>query len=103
MAKDAAISVRLDASLKAELEEEAAKDGRSLAAYVERVLRLHHVPPVWRLRDCQPLNRKGESPSVVLPIAEGWPLAELRAEAADDLGQQLIVAAQLARGLPPAE
>jgi hypothetical protein len=103
MAKDAAISLRVEPELKAALEAEATKEGRALAAYVERVLRLHHVGPLWLLRDCQPLNRKGSGPQVGLTIADGWPAAILSASRAEELGHQLIAAAKLAKGLTPAE
>jgi hypothetical protein len=103
MAKTAALSVRVDPELKAALEKQAAKDGRALASYVERILVLHQLPPVWLLRDAQPLHRKRGGASVSLSIAEGWPAAIMSASNAKALGEQLIRAAQLAEKLPPAE
>ena len=103
MTKDAAISVRVDARLKAFLEQKAREEGRTLAAYVARILQLHYQPPSWILRDAQPNNRREEGPTIVLPIAEGWPAAKMSADRAEALGKQLIGAAQLARKIPPAE
>jgi hypothetical protein len=103
MTKDAAISVRIDARLKAFLEQKAREEGRTLAAYVHRILQLLHQLPSWILRDAQPINRREGGPSVVLLIAEGWPSAVMSADRAEALGKQLIGAAQLARKIPPAE
>ena len=100
MVKDAAISVRVDEGLKEHLEKQAQDEGRSLAAYVERVLQLHTQLPRWRLKELQPLNSKAHGPRVVLPIAEGWPVAQLTAEHAESLGKQLISLAQVARKMP---
>jgi Ribbon-helix-helix protein, copG family len=41
MAKNAAISVRVDPALKAQVEEAARADGRTVSQYVERLLVLH--------------------------------------------------------------
>lgn len=103
MAKTAAISIRVEPAFKEALEEEARKDGRTLASYVERVLALHHQMPAWKLRDCQPINRRKGGARVALPIAEGWPVAELTAAHAEALGEQLIGAAKIANKIPPAE
>jgi hypothetical protein len=102
MAKTAAIAVRIPPHLKEAIQQQAEADGRSLASYVERVLTLHGQPPVWILRDVQPINRKKSGPAVNLPIAEGWPTALLDASRAEALGKQLIAAAQIAKKLPPA-
>jgi hypothetical protein len=101
--KDAAISVRVDAGFKAFLEQKAREEGRTLAAYVDRVLQLLLQPPNWILRDAQPINRREGGPTVVLLIAEGWPSALVSADQAEALGNRLIRAAQLAREIPPAE
>lgn len=103
MTKEAAISVRVDARLKAFLEQKAREEGRTLAAYVDRILQLLPQPPSWILRDAQPINRREGGPTVVLLIAEGWPSALMSADRAEALGKQLIGAAQLARKIPPAE
>lgn len=103
MTKDAAISVRVDARLKAFLEQKAREEGRTLAAYVDRILQLLLQPPSWIMRDAQPINRREGGPSVVLRIAEGWPSYGMSADRAEALGKQLIGAAQLARKIPPAE
>ncbi|MGA7384167.1 MAG: hypothetical protein WBW81_05595 [Methylocella sp.] len=103
MTKDAAISVRVDARFKAFLEQKAREEGRTLAAYVDRILQLLLQPPNWVLRDAQPINRRQGGPTVVLPIAEGWPSAGMSADQAEALGNQLIGAAQLARKIPPTE
>lgn len=100
MVKDAAISVRVDEALKEHLENQARDEGRSLAAYVERVLQVHTTLPRWRLDEPQALNSKKRGAQVALPIAEGWPLATLSAEHAERLGKQLISLAQAARKLP---
>lgn len=101
MVKDAAISVRIDESLKRQLQRDADNDGRSLASYVERIMELHSRMPVWTLKDVQPVHWKKHGPRVALPIAEGWPTATLTAEHAEALGKQLIKAAEIARKLPP--
>ena len=103
MVRNAAISVRTDDEFKAELEKQASAEGRTLASYVERVLRLHHQMPVWKLSECQPLNRKKYGPHVVIPIAEGWPSAGLPAAKAEALGERLIEAAKLARKMAPSD
>lgn len=72
MAKDAAISLRVEPVLKTALEQQAMKEGRALASYVERVLVLHSQLPNYLLRDCQPLSRKDKGPQVGLAVAEGW-------------------------------
>jgi hypothetical protein len=56
--------------------------------------------PRWTLRDCRALDEKN-GPRVVLSVAEGWPLASLPADHADELGRQLIEAAKQARATPP--
>jgi hypothetical protein len=101
--KTAAISVRITSELKAGLEAEAKRDGRSLASYVERVLTLHQMLPQWLLRDANPTHREETGPRVTLPIAEGWPAASMAADQAEVLGRQLIEAARIAKSLPPAE
>lgn len=103
MVKDAAISVRVDEELKSALEQQANQDGRSLAAYVGRVLALHLQPPHWMMKDPQPLNWKRKGPLVSLAIAEGWPSAVFPADRAESLGKQLIAAAQIARKMPPGD
>jgi hypothetical protein len=103
MAKTAAIAVRIPPHLKEAIQQQAAADGRSMASYVERVLALHGQPPVWILRDAQPIKRRKGEPAVSLPVAEGWPAAVLDAARAEALGKQLIAAAAIARKLPPAE
>ena len=101
--KSAAISVRVEPRLKGALEKEAKKEGRTLAAYVERVLALHQSLPNWILRDAQPFNRRDGGAFVSLPIAEGWPTAVMAADHAERLGEQLIASARLAKKIPPAE
>ena len=101
MAKDAAVSIRIESEFKAELEKQAAQEGRTLGSYIERVLRLHHQMPLWKLRDLQPANTKKEGPSVYLPIAEGWPGVTIAARRAEELGEQLIAMAKIARKMPP--
>jgi hypothetical protein len=103
MVKDAAISVRVDEELKGALETQANQEGRSLASYVSRVLRLHLLPPQWILKDPQPLNWKSKGPLISLSVAEGWPGAVFPADRAESLGKQLIAAAQMARKLPPGQ
>ena len=103
MSKTAAISVRVEPAVKAELEKSARADGRALGAYVERILVLHHLMPRWTLRDPQPIHRKGDGPRVALSVAEGSPTAVIAADDAEALGHQLIQAAKIARGLPPGE
>lgn len=103
MTKDAAISIRVDAGFKAFLEQKAREEGRTLAAYVDRILQLLLQPPNWSLRDARPINRREGGPTVVLSVAEGWPSASIRADQAEALGNQLIRVAQLAREIPPAE
>jgi predicted DNA-binding protein len=101
--RSAAISVRVAPNLKESLEATAKREGRSLASYVERLLTRHEMMPEWILRDANPSNRAERGPHVSLSIAEGWPTASLPADHAEALGRQLIRAAEIARGLPPAE
>ena len=103
MVRNATISIRVEPALKDALEEQATKDGRTLAAYVERVLILHSQWPVWRLKDCQPINSKRYGARVALPIAEGWPVAEITAPHAKMLGEQLTTAAKIASRMPLTE
>jgi hypothetical protein len=98
MAKTAAISVRVEPSLKAEIEMSARADGRSLGAYVERILVLHHLKRIWAL---QPVHRKNDGPRVALSVAEGWTTAVMKADDASALGHQLIETAKIARRLSP--
>jgi len=101
--KSAAISVRVGPELKEDLEASAKREGRTLAAYVGRVLALHQMLPAWILRDAHPSHREGHGPRVTLPVAEGWPVASITADHAESLGRQLIEAAKIAKSLPPAE
>jgi predicted DNA-binding protein len=104
--KTAAISLRVEPTLKARLEQFATKDGRPLAAYIERhleMLAMSDEPPTYTLRDAQPRHHEGKGPIVTLHIADGWPVAVVTADHAERLGRQLIGAAQLARSLPPGE
>jgi hypothetical protein len=103
MAKTAALSIRIKPKLKGQLEDQAKKEGRSLASYVERVLEIHTAPPKLILRDCQSFNRKETGPRVHLPLAEGWPGALITPEHAEALAKQLIQAAKQSRAMPPAE
>lgn len=102
MAKTAAISVRVDPEFRDQIEAEATKDGRTLAAYVERVLQLHLMMPQWVLRDPQPISRR-DGPAVLLTVAEGWPSVTLSADRAVALAKQLQYAADVARGMPPSD
>jgi hypothetical protein len=101
--RTAALSVRIEPQFKQMLEERAKEERRTLAAYIERVLELHHAQPAWTLRDPQPVHGEKRGPRVLLRAAEGWPSAMLLPEEAEALGRQLIHAAGVARGMPPAE
>ncbi len=103
MPKTAAISLRVDTELKDKIEEEAKKQRRSIASFVEGVLISHVELPRWILADPQPIHREGDSPAVFLSVAEGWPGVVLPAEKAKALGEQLIATAKMATELPPAE
>ena len=98
--KDAAISVRVQADLKAHLENRAQEDGRTLASYVARILSHHDQVPKWILVDPDPRNLRKIGPCVNLRIAEGWPTPLLTADQAEALGKQLVAAAQVARKIP---
>ena len=54
-------------------------------------------PPAWILHDPQVVHQKEVGWKVRLPIAEGWPVAYLSANHAEELGKQLIEAAKRAR------
>lgn len=101
--KTSAISVRVHPDLKAELDAQAKGEGRTLAGYVERILVLHLQPPAWKMRDPQAWHSHTGGPKVALPIAEGWPVCSLSPDRAEDLAQQLLHAARVAREMPPAE
>jgi hypothetical protein len=101
--KSAAISVRVAPELKESVEATAAREGRTLASYVERILARHEALPQWTLRDASPTHRAEHGPRVTLAVAEGWPAAVMTADHAEALGKQLIRAAEIARDLPPAE
>jgi hypothetical protein len=98
MVKDAAISMRVEPSLKARLEAEAAKAGMTLAAYAERALDVHSRGPVWMLiyPDVLHSERAGTT-TIVLPVANGWPVASLTLEHAEHLGKQLLGAVAAAK------
>jgi hypothetical protein len=49
MVKGAAISMRVEPSLKAQLEAAASEAGMTLAAFAERALEVHARTPVWSL------------------------------------------------------
>jgi hypothetical protein len=99
--KSASFMVRVAGALKTTMEQHAKREGTTLASYVERVLELHHAFPVWLLRDVQPHNRGRHGPCVAFSIADGWPAAEIGADHAQRLGEQLIAAAISAKGAPP--
>lgn len=54
-------------------------------------------PPDWILHDPQVVHQKEVGWQVCLAIAEGWPVACLSANHAEELGKQLIEAARRAR------
>jgi hypothetical protein len=99
MVKDAAISMRVEPSLKARLEAEAAKAGMTLAAYAERALDVHSRCPVWMLIYPDVLHSERAGTTIVLPVANGWPVASLTLEHAEHLGKQLLGAVAAAKRL----
>ena len=101
MARTAAISIRVEADLKRALEKLAQDDRRSLASYAERILEVHSSMPKWKLKDPQPHYSSGKGPQVALPIADGWPIALLSPDRAEQLGKDLVEQARISRKLRP--
>jgi hypothetical protein len=61
------------------------------------------TPPHWLLGDLRPHNSSEHGPSVSMSIATGMPIAIMSAEHAQALGEKLIEAARIAKGLPVAD
>jgi hypothetical protein len=92
MVKGAAISMRVEPSLKARLEAAASDAGMTLAAFAERALELHSKGPVWSLIYPEVFHSERVGTAIKLQVAEGWPVALLKTEHAEQLGQQLLKA-----------
>jgi hypothetical protein len=92
MVKDAAISMRVEPSLKARLEAAASESGMTLAAFAERALEVHSRGPVWSLIYPEVFHSERFGTTIKLQVAEGWPVALLTAEHAERLGKQLLAA-----------
>jgi hypothetical protein len=102
MVKDAAISMRVEPSLKAQLEAAAAEAGMTLGAYAEQKLQVHSRLPVWSLIYPEVFHSERVGTTISLQVAEGWPVALLPIEHAEQLGRQLLKAVAIARHIPSA-
>jgi hypothetical protein len=99
MVKAAAISIRVAPELKARLEEEAAKAGSTVAAYVERALAVHSQPPNLELSDPEVVHTMKAGTCIKLNLAKGWPVALLSPERAERLAKELSSAVAAAKRL----
>jgi len=90
MVKDAAISVRVEPSLKESLEQEAARQRMTLAGYVEQILTVHSQPPSWALDCPEVAHTKKSGASIKLEVAAGWPVALLSPVHAEKLAMELL-------------
>jgi hypothetical protein len=90
MVKDAAISVRVEPSLKENLEQEAARQRMTLAGYVEQVLTVHSQPPLWALDGPEVTHTKKSGASIKLEVAAGWPVALITPAHAEKLAMELL-------------
>jgi hypothetical protein len=97
MVKDAAISLRVEPSLKARLEAAASESGMTLAAFAERALEVHSRGPVWSLIYPEVFHSERVGTTIKLQVAEGWPVALLTPEHAEQLGRQLLTAVAVAK------
>ncbi len=103
MVKDATISMRVEPSLKAQLEAAASDAGMTLAAYAERALEVHSRPPAWDLKDPEVLHTPRLGTMVKICIAAGWPVCLLDPQSAEKLGYDLLECARAAKRLKPVE
>jgi hypothetical protein len=92
MVKGAAISMRIEPSLKARLEAAASDAGMTLAAFAERALEVHSKGPTWSLIYPEVFHSERVGTTIKLQVAEGWPVALLNPEHAEQLGKQLLKA-----------
>jgi hypothetical protein len=101
MVKDAAISIRVEPSLKERLEQTAAEAGMTLAAYAERALDTHSAPPQWELKDPEVVHTARLGTAVKINIAAGWPVCLLDPQSAEKLGYDLLECARASKRLKP--
>jgi hypothetical protein len=99
MVKDAAISIRVEPSLKTRLEKAASASGVTLAAYVASILATHSQTPVWTLREPEVVHTNRTGTNIKLHVANGWPVALLSSKDAQRLGIELQEAAAAANKL----
>ena len=97
MARDAAISVRVEPSLKKRLESEATKSKTTLASFALRTLEVHSRAPTWSLIDPEVVHSVRTGTSIKLSIAEGWPDALINPDHAEHLTAQLLEAVKVSR------
>jgi len=102
MVKDATISMRVEPSLKAQLEAAASEAGTTLAAYAERALEVHSRLPAWSLIYPELFHSERMGTTIKLQIADGWPVALLTVKHAENLGRQLLKAVAVAKHIPSA-
>ena len=101
MVRDAAISIRVDSSLKERLELEAEKSGISLAKFVEQALEVHSQTPKLQLENPEIVYSPRWGARVKLDLAVGWPAAFLPLEHAEKLGKDLREAVAIGKKLKP--
>lgn len=91
----ATIYIRVPSSLKKSVDEAAQREHVSGNVWamrcVQRCLQLNEAPPIYLLKDPYPHTDKTGT-RIVLPIAEGMPVANLTAAAARRLANQLLAA-----------
>jgi HicB family len=97
--KDAAISIRVEPSLKERLEAEAEKKGQTLAKYVEQALEVHSRPPRIVLKEPQITHSGRTGTRIVLDLADGWPVALLPLDHAEKLAKELQIVVATAKKL----
>lgn len=97
MVKGAALSMRIDPALKAQLEAAASAAGTTMAAFVERALEVHSRTPAWSLNDPEVFHSERVGTAIKLQVADGWPVALLSPAHAEQLAQQLLKAVAVAK------
>ena len=100
MVKTAALSIRVSPELKEMLDQRAAEEGVSVAAFAERALRVHAEQPAWKLADPEIYFSPARGAQVKLPVAVGWPVALVTLDHAEALGKELIKITEAGKSLP---
>jgi hypothetical protein len=99
MVKDAAISLRVEPSLKERLEKTASDKNMTLAAFAEQVLDVHSLPPQWQLTEPEIFHTAKLGAAVKLNVATGWPICILSPARAEKLALELLECARATKRL----